>query len=130
MALGDSITAGLLAKSTRAGPLHHLHAVDDGAQLSFQPASNSVLPRLDEYRGVSYSTGNDPGAISIASILLHYSPNLTGASIGHHPPVKCVGPVCERPEGDGLNAAVSGSLADSLFAQVEGMSLGLGACRH
>ncbi len=125
MALGDSISAGLFAKSTREGPLSRpsppppsLHVADEQQlPLGSKPILSSLIA-IDEYRGVSYPTGNDPGAITIASILSRYSPNLTGVSTGHHPPITCVGPVCQRPEGDGLNVAVSGSLSASLLGQV------------
>ena len=114
MALGDSITAGLLATSSRnLGP----QLASRGEQSSFQRVS---VAAIDEYRGVSYPTGNDPGAISIASIMSHYSPNMTGISYGHHPTIVCPGGKCERPEQDGLNMAVSGSLAKDMFGQVQG----------
>lgn len=70
---------------------------------------------------MSYPIGNDPGAITVATILSHYSPSLTGVSTGHHPTVDCFGPRCtDRLAEDGLNAAISGSMAKSLVGQVQG----------
>lgn len=70
MALGDSITAGLLARGSRS------------------------------------------------------SKEITGSSKGKHPPVTCLNGwgikgCAERPEEDGLNAAVSGSVSAGLLRQVE-----------
>ena len=118
MALGDSITAGLLAKSSRDPvPTRSFSLLLNDEQLPLHTKPSIA----DEYRGVSYTTGYDPGAITIASILSHYSPNITGASVGHHPPIACTRPWCDDTfDKDGLNAAVSGSVAASLIRQVSG----------
>lgn len=117
MALGDSITAGFLAKSPRDADI-----ITDSLQHA-QSTFDFRSSILNEYRGVSYPIGNDEGAITIASILSHYSPNLTGVSIGHHP----VGSDKRKNEDqlrkDGLNVAVSGSKAKDLIGQVRGASL-------
>ena len=78
------------------------------------------LPKSIEASHIPLGTISEPSR----SILSHYSPNLTGSSIGHHIPATCPGPRCnKRPKEDGLNAAVSGSMAKSLVAQVRGVSL-------
>lgn len=61
----------------------------------------------------------DPDAISIASILSHYT-NLTGGSVGHAQPLGCASKACGRSDDDGLDAAISGSVASSLKSQVTG----------
>jgi phospholipase B1 len=81
--------------------------------------SANPLTVWSEYRGLSYPTGLDPGTISIASILSRYT-NLTGGSTGHHLPASCPAKVCGLREQDGLNAAISGSVASGLKAQVSG----------
>ncbi|KAI9633160.1 uncharacterized protein MKK02DRAFT_18674 [Dioszegia hungarica] len=105
-ALGDSISAALVA---RASPDQELHAK---RRLSANP-----LTVWSEYRGLSYPTGLDPGTISLASILSRYT-NVTGGSMGHHLPASCPAKVCGLREQDGLNAAISGSVASGLKAQV------------
>lgn len=122
MALGDSITAGLLARGSRSSS-----ASSAPSQVDPQ---RPLLPFLDiqEYRGLSYPIGSDPGAITIPEILRHFSPSakeIPGSSKGKHPPVTCLNgwgiKGCgERPEEDGLNAAVSGSVSAGLLRQVEG----------
>lgn len=78
-----------------------------------------------EYPGLSYPTGLDPDAVSLASIFSHYT-NLTGGSTGHHLPVSCASKLCGKGQKDGLNAAVSGSTARSLQEQVTGKSWNAG----
>ncbi|OWZ36407.1 hypothetical protein C347_00578 [Cryptococcus neoformans AD2-60a] len=121
MALGDSITAGLLARGSRSSS-----ASSAPSQVDRQ---RPLLPSLDiqEYRGLSYPIGSDPGAITIPEILRHFSPSaeeIPGSSKGKHPPVTCLNGwgikgCAERPEEDGLNAAVSGSVSAGLLRQVE-----------
>lgn len=67
---------------------------------------------------MSYPTGLDSGIVSIASILSHYT-NLTGGSTGSHLPATCPATACGFRARDGLNAAVSGSMARNLRAQVD-----------
>lgn len=122
MALGDSITAGLLARGSRSSS-----ASSAPSQVGRQ---RPLLPSLDiqEYRGLSYPIGSDPGVITIPEILRHFSPSaeeIPGSSKGKHPPVTCLNGwgikgCAERPEEDGLNAAVSGSVSAGLLRQVEG----------
>ncbi|WVR03054.1 hypothetical protein IAU60_000043 [Kwoniella sp. DSM 27419] len=122
MALGDSITAGLLARGSR-----------DDHQMSFevpnQPLWPANLPEIAEWRGVSYPIGADPDAITIHNIISHYVRRhhdaLLGGSKGHHAPLGClingVDVGCfPRPKKDGLNAAISGSVSASLINQVTG----------
>lgn len=75
----------------------------------------TAIPELREYRGLSYPIGGDDDAITLPNILAHYSPGLRGMSRGSHLPVTVL-----RPEQDGLNAAVGGSLSASLLGQVQG----------
>ncbi|WVQ72265.1 hypothetical protein IAR50_001814 [Cryptococcus sp. DSM 104548] len=123
MALGDSISAGLLARPARSSPSSHTFP-----QISFLPKSVDI----QEYRGVSYPIGADPGAVTIPNILSHFissssdgrSEQVQGGSTGHHPPVAClqgfgVRGCMPRPDEDGLNAAISGSVSSSLIRQVE-----------
>lgn len=122
MALGDSITAGLLARGSRSSS-----ACSGPSPLGPQ---RPLLPSFDiqEYRGLSYPIGSDPGAITVPQILRHFSPSaeeIPGSSKGKHPPVACLNGwsikgCAERPEEDGLNAAVSGSVSAALLRQVEG----------
>jgi hypothetical protein len=81
-----------------------------------------IFPSWSEYRGVSYPIGTDSGALTIPNILSHYV-NLTGGSVGKHVPMACLGSMCAiHPEGDGTNAAVSGSKSGDLMSQVRGGS--------
>jgi phospholipase B1 len=82
-------------------------------------------PTYNEYRGLSYPIGRDPLALTIPNILSHYVPSLSGGSVGKHPLVSCFSGLgvhigCEHPEGDGTNAAISGSIAAGLVGQVRG----------
>ncbi|GFZ44598.1 hypothetical protein JCM24511_02322 [Saitozyma sp. JCM 24511] len=135
-ALGDSITAGFLARTGRDEPSgeHTVIVVDPedgevhegeseaGAQ-RFLPHLPWSLPTYNEYRGLSYPIGRDPLALTIPNILSHYVPSLSGGSVGKHPLVTCFSGLgvhigCEHPEGDGTNAAISGSIAAGLVGQV------------
>ncbi|RSH83935.1 hypothetical protein EHS25_005179 [Saitozyma podzolica] len=134
-ALGDSITAGFLARTGRDEPSgeHTVIVVDPedgevqegesaGAQ-QFLPHFPWSLPTYNEYRGLSYPIGRDPLALTIPNILSHYVPSLSGGSVGKHPLVSCFSGLgvhigCEHPEGDGTNAAISGSIAAGLVGQV------------
>lgn len=42
------------------------------------------LANLDEDRGVSFAIGGDPGAVTLATLMKNYQPNLHGASLGEH----------------------------------------------
>ncbi|TYJ57438.1 hypothetical protein B9479_001754 [Cryptococcus floricola] len=121
MALGDSISAGLLARPSRTSSSSVL------PQIPFLPKSVDI----QEYRGVSYPIGSDPGAVTIPNILSHFitssseqGTKVQGGSTGHHPPVAClqsfgVRGCMPRPDEDGLNAAISGSVSASLLRQAE-----------
>jgi phospholipase B1 len=118
MALGDSITAGLLAgPSTRS---------DEVASSLLKEGSAPVFglpPPISEYRGLSYPIGSDPDAITFPNILSQFtSRNLTGPSRGKHIPMGCVLGYCGHGEEDGLNAAMSGSVSLNLYGQVKGMA--------
>lgn len=58
--------------------------------------------------------------MTIANIMGHYSSNLTGGSLGYGPPLGCASKACGRTAEQGLNAAISGSVASSLNSQVTG----------
>ncbi|KAK8844732.1 hypothetical protein IAR55_006582 [Kwoniella newhampshirensis] len=131
MALGDSITAGLLARGTR----------DERTSSTHEQTPFPNLLTIAEFRGLSYPIGYDTDAITIPRILEHYvgERNISGVSRGQHPPTSCLGTgpggpgvgagtilgsrmggVCTpRPAEDGLNAAVSGSVSGNLMAQVK-----------
>lgn len=133
MAIGDSITAALLAKG-EGWAIHWDGAVskkrDRRSQQPFTPCEYRQLwmdltaVEIEEYRGVSYAIGGDEGAITLPAILGHYS-NVTGPSTGHRPPVTCSIPGASRmciphDKEDRFNAAISGSTADALVSQVRG----------
>lgn len=129
MALGDSLSAGLLARDS-VEEFRHSHsrikAANDQVHMHAPPTltNTSFIPNLEpwqEYRGLAYPIGLDPGAITFASILSHFTPRpLIGTSEGHHSPLSCAAEACGRTEKDGLNAAISGSVAGSLKSQVTG----------
>ena len=63
-----------------------------------------------EYRGVSYSTGGDPNASTVATFLQHYNPDLDGMGYKTSVPLT---PYCS-----GLNCAVSGAVVEDLPSQL------------
>ncbi|OCF38612.1 hypothetical protein I317_07602 [Kwoniella heveanensis CBS 569] len=147
MALGDSITAGLLARGgpdgeksrSRPDPQDSINTEKREYQqnvFSSNLASASVrfpwrtrlgIPEIAEWRGVSYPIGLDDDAITFSTILQHYTDRanetLVGGSRGRHPPLACLGMgigvgCLPHPEEDGLNAAISGSVSEGLMSQV------------
>ncbi|ODO09998.1 hypothetical protein I350_02222 [Cryptococcus amylolentus CBS 6273] len=103
MALGDSITAGLLARPA-SSPLF--------------PTNTTFFQTVDveEYRGISYPMGTDEGAITIPNILSHFvtdNATVQGGAKGHHAPATSA-----LIAQDGLNAAVSGATSSLLTSQV------------
>lgn len=82
MAMGDSMTAAFAAK---ADPV--------------------------EYRGISYSTGGDDDANSLATFMQNYNPNITG--MGYNTTVPLT-PFCA-----GLNCAVSGAVVQDIPDQLK-----------
>lgn len=143
MALGDSLSAALVARDDPPDDSHFstptaqsLKGAVSGAgnvgQTPYVAAANAkphvrYPGQWEEYRGLAYPIGVDPGAVTLASILSHFTPQpLLGGSTGHHPPLACASEACGRGDEDGLNAAVSGSVAAGLKAQVTG-ECGLGA---
>ncbi|GES80545.1 phospholipase B1, membrane-associated-like [Rhizophagus clarus] len=103
MALGDSITAGFGAKG------HHTNIPID-------------IHNLHENRGVSFSIGGDPDAVTIANFIKHYSPELIGSSTGDHLVELCYGLICPpyqyKPNKDRFNAAQSGMMISNLTAEL------------
>lgn len=121
MALGDSVTAAMFAK----GALPHPRRLTDIS------AKNPL--QLLEYRGVSYATGRDPGALTLANFMNNYTPNV-GGSTGAHLVTLCAagGPLCTPHWGltDGLNSAISGAHASNLPFEASCKSLPLCALRQ
>ncbi|CAG8511946.1 324_t:CDS:2 [Funneliformis mosseae] len=103
MALGDSITAALGAKGQ-----------DTNIPIDFH--------KLYENRGVSFVMGGDPGAVTIANFIKHYSPLLKGPSVGDHLFELCYGVICPpyqyKPDQDRLNAAQSGMMVSNLTMEL------------
>ncbi|TPX71932.1 hypothetical protein SpCBS45565_g00917 [Spizellomyces sp. 'palustris'] len=97
-ALGDSITAGLGAKGIVRGD---------------PPSIENIM----EDRGVSFSMGGDPDALTLPNLIQYYRQDLVGASMGSHLTEICYGPWCPpfqyRPS-DNMNAAQSGAMASNL----------------
>jgi len=73
---------------------------------------------IEEIRGVSFSIGADPNALTLANFLKFYNPALIGGSVKEHPVELCYGPLCPpfqyRPEYDVFNAAQSGAMVGDL----------------
>jgi len=96
MTLGDSISAGF------------------GIQ--------GAIGLLTEYRGLSWSIGGNPGAVTLANFLKFYNPNLQGASQGSHLVEICYGILCPpfqyRPSLDVLNSAQSGAMVSDLVHEL------------
>ncbi|KZW03511.1 hypothetical protein EXIGLDRAFT_711213 [Exidia glandulosa HHB12029] len=103
MAVGDSITAGALAKG-------------------ILPSTNDTL---SEWRGVSFGGGGDNGALTIPNLIKYYSPTLQGGAVGHHGAEACSGVLC--PIGpfdwnttvDQLDGALSGAISSNLLHMVK-----------
>ncbi|KAG7539647.1 hypothetical protein FFLO_03446 [Filobasidium floriforme] len=113
MAIGDSITAGLFARP----------ASDDlSPSMKSREADQHFFPGFkgfEEYRGVSFSTGGDADAVTLANNIRYYNPDLKGQSYGHHRPPVLSKAFGHTPANDGLNAAKSGAKAKDLLSQVE-----------
>ncbi|KAI9322817.1 hypothetical protein BX666DRAFT_661392 [Dichotomocladium elegans] len=99
-------------------------------------AENTVLPPplIMEYRGLSYAMGGNPGAKTVPKFFQHYSPNITGASIGQRPTSHCTEIGCGFgtyvgnpyiPNVDQLNAALSGAMAVNLDLELDYLILSL-----
>ena len=121
MALGDSITAGFLARSP---DILHPKPDPDGKIETEHSAQRPIfsIPVAREYRGLSYPIGGDEGAITLPNIISRWSTNLTGTSRGHHSLLLCLGGKCLWRDEDGLNGAISGSKSENLVLQVKGVS--------
>ncbi|KAI7903340.1 uncharacterized protein BX663DRAFT_508281 [Cokeromyces recurvatus] len=110
-ALGDSITAGMLAKN-----INTTYVARD---------------QIIEYRGVSWFMGGDPDAPSVAKYVKHFNADVYGASIGQKPARLCQETFfClnahHDPEIDVLNAAQSGATSQELSEQVDYLTEYLG----
>ncbi|WRT63230.1 uncharacterized protein IL334_000133 [Kwoniella shivajii] len=144
MAMGDSITAGLLARGSRNDLVSSIQIQEAAAtgmgigigvgigtdkQYHFEIEGKEdylrkIIPEIAEWRGLSYSIGSDDDSITIPNILKHYNRNVSGTSTGHHSPISCLGTgwdigCSNHPKEDGLNAAISGSLSAGLMSQVK-----------
>ncbi|WWC67286.1 uncharacterized protein I206_101194 [Kwoniella pini CBS 10737] len=125
-ALGDSITAALLARGSREDSHSHPLSKYSSSKSSQDQKSFQLknIPEIAEWRGISYATGFDENAITIPNILKYYNSDLIGPSTGHHSPISCLGTGWDigcglHPSEDGLNAAISGSLSAGLLSQVK-----------
>ncbi|RKO90196.1 hypothetical protein BDK51DRAFT_27095, partial [Blyttiomyces helicus] len=90
IAMGDSITAGFGAEGEQKNIFHD----------------------LNEDRGISFSGGGDPGAVSLANFFKNYVPgnNITGPSTGVHGVELCYGILCPANQyktSDHFNVAQS-----------------------
>lgn len=52
------------------------------------------IKSLDEYRGVSYGAGGNPGAVTVPNFIKKYSPSLKGSSVDEHLVELCYGILC------------------------------------
>jgi phospholipase B1 len=98
LAMGDSITAAF-----------GLEGIEGG---------------IDEYRGQSWSIGNDDGATTLFNFFQYYNPNVKGGSVSNHFPEICLGvnfcpPDQYRPSYDLLNGAQSGAWVQNLDVQID-----------
>ena len=59
-----------------------LEGINNGTGGSRTMGFNSIT----EYRGQSWGIGGDDGAVSLANMVSHYNPSLTGRSHGSHFP--------------------------------------------
>ncbi|KAI8147359.1 hypothetical protein BJV82DRAFT_595202 [Fennellomyces sp. T-0311] len=107
--LGDSIMAGAF-----------MMGVDESKTVD--------LGSFYEYRGESYATGGDSNAVTLGKFVQHYSPLVSGTSLGKRLVSTCSGPTCSgllpilyeySPLRDRLNAALSGSMAMNLDRQLD-----------
>ncbi|GAA5805373.1 hypothetical protein HPULCUR_010889 [Helicostylum pulchrum] len=103
-ALGDSVTAGLVAKNVNTTYLTNDQFV--------------------EYRGLSWIMGGDKGAATLANYFKKFQPDLYGSSIGDKPARLCKETFfCldsrHDPSVDFLNAAQSGATSNELPEQVD-----------
>lgn len=99
MALGDSVSAAFYAQSTS-------------------------WAELIEWRGLSYATGMDDGAVTLATLMSHYTADLAGGSYGDQVATLCpLGDDMCTPQFEsevaGLNAAISGAHASNLPHETE-----------
>ncbi|KAJ3299487.1 hypothetical protein HK104_008759 [Borealophlyctis nickersoniae] len=104
-ALGDSITAGWFAKGL--------------------PEKKFPFPvnAINEDRGIAFSMGGDPNAVTLPNLMKRYQPDLVGASTGSHFPEICYGILCfpfqYKPEQDQLNAAQSAAMVVNLEHELD-----------
>ncbi|KAH8548110.1 hypothetical protein BGW37DRAFT_461495 [Umbelopsis sp. PMI_123] len=102
MALGDSVSAGFGV---------------GGIQGQFLSASS-----LQEYRGLSFSIGGDPNAITIANMMRYYSHDLVGSSTGTNLITLCFQSFCpdfQYHTNDYFNAAQSGAHSSDLSHELD-----------
>lgn len=110
-AIGDSITAGFVARTNRHDK-QDLSPDSGSAQTPLLPP----IKELREYRGLSYPIGGDYDALTLPNILSYYVPDLVGASRGDRA-ITFEAESVMRAE-DGLNAATGGATSQALIAQV------------
>jgi len=64
MALGDSITAGLFARPASEDLVGSSHGIQADSQQQVFPG----LKGFEEFRGISFSTGGDKDAVTLANV--------------------------------------------------------------
>lgn len=125
MTLGDSASAAFGAKLISFWmPLHYsAHNFANGVNFSPLLTTGGIF---DEYRGLSFSIGQDRGAVTLTNFLKHYTDRIEGGAIGQHPLTLCWGSTfCQprdftyRPMLDGLNAAISGAESSNLSHELD-----------
>ncbi|KAJ3287273.1 hypothetical protein HK104_008676 [Borealophlyctis nickersoniae] len=103
--LGDSITAGWFAKGLKEKKFPY------------------PITAINEDRGIAFSMGGDPGAVTLPNIIRKYQPDIIGASTGTHFPEICWGALCPpfqyKPQVDQLNGAQSGALVSNVAGEVD-----------
>lgn len=111
------------ARDVRPDDISIIMALGDSVSAGFYARSRSAL-ELFEWRGVSYVTGADEGAITLANLVNHYASGLVGGSHGKQYTTLCpVGDdMCTpqlEPDVAGMNAAISGAHASNLAHETE-----------
>ncbi|KAL2911598.1 hypothetical protein HK105_208937 [Polyrhizophydium stewartii] len=98
--MGDSISAGFGAKGLS------------------DPTTPTPIKATTESRGVAFSMGGDPGALTLANLVSVFRPDLVGRSIGDHVAEVCYYLWCLPfqywPRQDRLNGAQSGATVPTL----------------
>jgi len=76
-------------------------------------AKDTTVINLREYRGISYAIGGDTGVVTLPNLIKQYSPT------GGYPIGMSTGIGQRTIAGNGLNAAVSGSINSDMLGQAQ-----------